>query len=180
MQYATRRPDLRPAAYTDSAAALAGITRMQRFRTVSRNGQLCRPCGRPHSRPLSCQGCGQSFERSFRHLVCSGPRHHPAVARCLHSTHISASVCSAPTLLLLSLCFRSFRRPAAWQAPRSGTPTVGPGVLPEATRQRQNMALFAMSMSGRKCVLLAMCLRCGSYSQHRCPSHTQAVPRFPR
>jgi hypothetical protein len=71
---------------------------------------------------------------------------------------------ASPSRPMCSLCFRAFRRPSAWREQCTGQPTVGPGALPAAAKHKHNMALFAMA--GRKCGLLAMCLRCGAYSQH--------------
>jgi hypothetical protein len=79
------------------------------------------------------------------------------------------------------LCFRCFRKPAAWRSRCSGVPTVGPAVLQTATALGHRMALFATA--GRTAGLLAICLRCAAYSQQRvgklncpCPGHAATRP----
>jgi hypothetical protein len=79
------------------------------------------------------------------------------------------------------ICLRCFRKPAAWRSRCDGKPTVGPAVIPTATALGHHMALLATA--GRSTSLLAICLRCAAYSQHRvgklncqCPGHATSRP----
>jgi hypothetical protein len=71
---------------------------------------------------------------------------------------------ATPARPMCTKCCRFFRSPTAWRRKCSGMPKIGPAIIPEATANRHNIAVFAIA--GKKAGLLAICLRCAAYSQH--------------
>jgi ribonuclease HI len=73
-----------------------------------------------------------------------------------------------------SKCLKVFTRPDSHMRQCSGLPTVGPGIVAEATSMRHNMAVVLIR--GRLHGPLAICLRCGAFSMQKVRNLRLACP----